>query len=220
MDQSETAHSLSTRKDFIRQIGHDVQGTFFGVSSLCVMLKDAIENGKETNELMDHLMSACQSYKHKLCNFIEYTRFEAGLQDVFMEQINVRELVKMGIEESLPALKEKNIRFGYEVAGEVPEYIFCDEYRFSQIVSNLLTRAASIASAGAEVVMKIEKENELDLSIRVDTTGEGSRAGECNLDLLVVRYLVEAVLKGDIQVAGQPGGRSSFIVRLPMIKPG
>src|SRR5580693_2697382 len=64
-DRRDNTSSLHGRENpahlnatFIRQASHEIQGSFFGVSSLCVLLKDAIGNQGDAGVLLDHLAEA------------------------------------------------------------------------------------------------------------------------------------------------------------------
>src|ERR1700749_3696711 len=78
----------SGKAEFIRQITHDIKGDFFGVSSVCLMLKLAIEKKEDPMAYLDHLSEACQEYKYKLNNFLEYAKFDADLYDTIREPVN------------------------------------------------------------------------------------------------------------------------------------
>src|ERR1700748_3264258 len=86
------AAPASGKADFIRQITHDIKGDFFGVSSVCLILRLAIEKKDDPISILDQLREACEDYKYKLNNFLEYTKFDAGMFDTRPESINPRSL--------------------------------------------------------------------------------------------------------------------------------
>src|SRR6476661_4411631 len=94
----------------IRQASHEIQGAFFSVASVGAMVKLAVENGEETKDLLKHLMDACQTFKYRLSNFLEYTRYDAGLRDTRLEIVNIRPLLKRVVDENRVLANENNVK--------------------------------------------------------------------------------------------------------------
>src|ERR1700743_3447879 len=78
---------------FVRQITHDINGDFYGVTSLCLLLKRAIEKQEDPIPLLDHLTGACRDYTAKLGNFLQYIRLDAGIAETFKEPVDIRNLM-------------------------------------------------------------------------------------------------------------------------------
>jgi signal transduction histidine kinase len=224
----------SSRKGFISQASHEIQGDFFGVSSICAMLKLAVENREETLTLLEHLMDACQLYKYKLSNFIEYTRYDAGLRCAMFEPVDIRTLLIKTIRENKNGAFERNAKIDLHVSDDMPEYIFSDEIRITQICTNLLSNAVNYSTAGTPVLIRVEKESDNTWSIIVEDRGEGmtpellnnvfslsasARSGFKNaggMGLLIARYLAEDILKGKITLSSQPRVGTICKVILPL----
>src|ERR1700742_1008162 len=94
------APPASGKADFIRQITHDIKGDFFGVSSVCLILRLAIEKKDDPISIIDRLTEACDEYKYKLNNFLEYTKFDAGLVETLQEPVSLRSLLAAAVEET------------------------------------------------------------------------------------------------------------------------
>ena len=232
--QIDDRKNSASKAAFVRQASHEIQGAFFGVSSICAMLKLSIENKEETGILLDHLMDACQTYKSKLGNFIEYSRFDAGLKDTLYEPINVRHLLNRVVNEIQDTLLEKATNINLSISDEMPEQILSDEFRIVQICTNLLSNAVNFSPAGSIVLIQVQKEGDNSWAIVVENKGEGMTADTLNsvfklstserytlknpggLGLFVTRYLVEDVLKGKIILSSMPHVETVCKVVLPL----
>jgi signal transduction histidine kinase len=225
--KSKTATHLSSKREFIKRMSHEIQGNFFGVTSVCAMLKIAVENKEDTSALFELLMNACHSYKYTLNNFLEYNRLEAGLRGTIFENIAIRSLIARIINENQPAAAEKQTSIQLSVSDEMPEQITSDEVRISQICTNLLADAIESTRSGGSILVRVKEAGNNQWLLMVEHEGTagpiatdiGLNAGfqdGFNLGLYITRHLIEDVLKGKIIVSGEPNNRISYHVFLPL----
>jgi two-component system, sensor histidine kinase and response regulator len=222
-----TATHLSSKREFIKRVSHEIQGNFFGVTSVCAMLKIAVENKEDTTALFEHLMNACHSYKYTLNNFLEYNRLEAGLRSTIFESISIRSLLARIINENQPAAAEKQTSIELSVSDEMPDQITSDEIRISQICTNLLTYAIESTRSGGSVLVRVKEAGNNQWLLMVEhERGAGPIASDFgsdpgfqdgfNLGLYITRHLIEDILKGKIIVSGEPNDRVSYRVFLSL----
>jgi signal transduction histidine kinase len=225
--------SSPEKASFVRHITHDINGDFYGVASLCFLLKRAIEKKEDPIPLLDHLTGACRDYNTKLGNFIQYTRSDAGIAETFKEPLNIRELLRKMIAEYESLMEEKMLSIDLLISEKVPAQILSDEFKISQVVANLLVNAISFSPHGVPIVLQIDIKNNW-LVIIVKDKGEGMTADQLDcifdpspssrkklknpmgLGLLVSRYLVEDVLKGKLSLASQENIGTEVNVLLPL----
>ncbi|HWB94716.1 MAG TPA: HAMP domain-containing sensor histidine kinase [Puia sp.] len=223
----------SGKADFIRQITHDIKGDFFGVSSVCLMLKLAIEKKDDPTAMLDHLSEACEEYKYKLNNFLEYTKFDAGLDDTIREPVNIRVLLNDAIGETDDRAMPKAIRIELAVSEELPKNIVGDEFRLKHIAENLLVNAINFSAPGSHVAVSAEKRGEywvltvsdsgvgmtqeqIDSLFRSSPAERMSLKNPTGLGLLVVRYLVEDVLEGKMMLTSEARTGTRVEIELPL----
>lgn len=219
--------------EFIRQITHDIKGDFFGVSSVCLMLKLAIEKGNDPTSMLDHLTEACEEYKYKLNNFLEYTKFDAGLYDTIREPVNIRALLKSAIAETENRSAPKAIRIELAVSDQLPKNIVGDEFRLKHITENLLVNAISFSAPGSQIAVSAETQGncwtlsisdsgigmtreQLDSLFKLLPAQRMSLKNPTGLGLLVTRYLVEDVLQGRITLTSEPRTGTRVDLELPL----
>jgi K+-sensing histidine kinase KdpD len=226
---------LSTlKRAFIERITHDVQGSFFGVGSLCITLKNAIDNHNDPTELLDPMMEACQWYRFKLRNFLEFTRSEAGLRGTSSEPIQIRKLIQKVIDEFQFLALENITKVNLSVSTDIPLIIFSDENRLVQIAANLISNAIAFSELGRTISIAVEKELPLNLVMLFEDNGEGMTREQIEsvfslslakrkilnnpsgLGLIVTKYLVEDVLGGRITITSQPQVGTCCKVTLPL----
>jgi len=223
-----------SKANLIRKASHDIQGVFFGVSSLCAMIKDAKGNQRDIEILVDHLLEACHSYKYRLGNFLEFVRLEAGLRDTILERVDIRLLFERIVTENYPVASERKVTINLRVLEGTPDQIITDEFRIAQICNNLLSNAINYSSPGKSVLVQVDSIDQQCLKIVVKDEGTGMTSEQLNtlfalsdadrkclknpggLGLLVTKYLVEDLLKGGLVVSSQPNVGSCCTVIVPI----
>jgi signal transduction histidine kinase len=226
--------SVLVKAIFIRKASHELQGAFFGVSSVVPLLKTAAETGEDPTPLLDHLVHACQAYKYKLGNLLEYSRFDAGMQDRIHERVKIKSLMRRLVSENQGAANEKEIRLSLIISDRMPDLINSDEFRIAQIGANLLSNAVRFSPRGGPVEIRVEKEGGDNWTLVVEDKGAGMTADEISnvfslstlersllknpggLGLLVTRYLVEDIFKGKLTLLSQPQAGTTCKIVLPL----
>jgi len=223
----------SGKADFIRQITHDIKGDFFGVSSVCLILRLAIEKKEDPIIILDRLTEACDEYKYKLNNFLEYTKFDAGIHETIREPVNLRSLLAAAIGDGRTRALPKALRIDFTVAEDIPATITSDEHRLKHITENLLVNAINFSAPGGHILVKAKRNGECwQLSITDNGVGMSQEQQESlfkltpaerrslknptGLGLLVTRYLVEDVLRGKLSFSSEPGKGTRVELELPI----
>lgn len=221
------------KADFIRQITHDIKGDFFGVSSVCLILRLAIEKKEDPITILDRLTEACDEYKYKLNNFLEYTKFDAGIRETIREPVNLRSLLAAAINETHAGALPKALRLDVAIAEDLPATITSDEHRLKHITENLLVNAVNFSAPGGHISVSAQRSgNCWKLSITDNGVGMSqeqqaslfkltpaerrSLKNPTGLGLLVTRYLVEDVLLGKLSFASAPGRGTRVEIELPL----
>lgn len=224
----------SGKADFIRQITHDIKGDFFGVSSVCLILKLAIEKKDDPIGILDRLTEACDEYKYKLNNFLEYTKYDAGLQETLREPVSLRSLLETTIGESRTRALPKAIRIDLSVAEDLPATITSDEHRLKHITENLLINAINFSAPGSYIAVKAEprgdcwllsvsdngigmSQEQLDSLFKLTPAERSRLKNPTGLGLLVTRYLVEDILQGKLSFISEPKMGTRAEVELPLV---
>jgi two-component system phosphate regulon sensor histidine kinase PhoR len=235
-DRDHEPQSMTSGKaDFIRNITHDIKGDFFGVSSMCLILKLAIEKKEDPITILDRLTEACDEYKYRLNNFLEYTKFDAGMRDTLREPVNLQSLLAATIAQAQPRALPKAIKIDLNIAGHLPATITSDEFRLKHITENILVNAINFSAPGSHIAVKAEKRGDcwmltvsdhgigmtreqLDSLFKLTPAERRSLKNPTGLGLLVTRYLVEDVLQGKLSFTSEPGKGTRAEIELPLIE--
>ncbi|MHA4812187.1 sensor histidine kinase [Flavitalea flava] len=206
---------------FLRDICHEIVGTFFSVSGISNRLQLAAENKEETKKLIDTMALSCREYKSKLDNLVEYIRFEGGISKFICESVNIKLLLEDLITETKYAQLKKNITISLSIAKDFPQQIISDGSRILFICTNLLSHVLNLTKTNGAVLIKATiKEGKRWVLQIIDQSGEMTIEDINNPSesgLIITRVIVEKILIGEISVSSELGKGTEFTIELPYL---
>jgi signal transduction histidine kinase len=194
--------------------------------------------GGEVDEEAQHMLSRVDANGARLLGLIndvlDIAKIEAGRMELVNEQMSVSQLASQWKSQMSVLAEQKGIGFEVHVDANLPEKIYGDSQRLTQIATNLLSNAFKFTKEG-KVTMDIGQDND-NWTIRVTDTGIGipphalnyifeefrqvdgsskREFGGTGLGLAIVRNLCRT-MGGSIKVTSELGKGSVFTVALPL----
>ena len=188
----------------------------------------------EYRETLEACQRAAQRMRKLIESLLELARLDAGQEPMKHERFDLSRVARDCVELVRPLAAERNV----EIRCELPAAeCVGDAERVGQVVTNLVSNAIHFNREGGEVRLQTRAENGT-VFLKVSDTGVGipnedvphiferfyrvdkSRSriqGKTGLGLAICKAIVEAH-SGAIDVNSQPGGGSTFEVRLPAHK--
>ena len=199
----------------IRKATHEVAGSFFSISSAAALLKMSLEKEEDITVIVEHLVEACQDFKYRLGNLLEYTKCHAGLLDARLDTVRCRPFISRMAAECLAFAGEYGVGIDTRLTDAVPETIVLDEYRLAIVINNLLKSAITLTPAGGQVLLAIGSDTRESITLFLSNTEKvpGAPTPESwlapeqpeepsgrthRMDLTVTQYLVEQIFGGKL----------------------
>jgi signal transduction histidine kinase len=166
---------------------------------------------------------------------LDLSKIEAGRLELVSEPITLRKLVEQWRAQVSVLAEDKLLAFNIQVDDTLPETLYGDAERLSQITINLLSNAIkfttkgsvtlALRAAGSEWLMEVTDTgmgippHALDVIFeqfrQVDASSSRSQGGT-GLGLTIVRNLAR-LMGGTVSVQSTVGVGSTFTVRLPLV---
>ena len=233
-EQAEAANQA--KSDFLATISHEIRTpmtVFMGAVEQLAVISDE----PKQRRLID-LASRSSERLHSLINdLLDFAKIEARRIDIAEDWFPLRSSLE-GLVTMLSATAgEKGLALTLEVPASCPEKILGDQYRFEQVMINLIGNAIKFTDCGAVHVLTRCGDGVLEIAIsdtgigipadklehifetfsQVDNSST-RRHGGTGLGLAISRGLIE-LMGGKIGVTSRPGAGSTFTLSLPLGPP-
>jgi signal transduction histidine kinase/DNA-binding response OmpR family regulator len=240
--RSEAEEANQTKSQFLANMSHELRTPLNAIIGYSEMLHEEVrEDGNEAYAADLGKITGSGRYLLELINgVLDLAKIESGKMDVFLEDLDVAELVH-GVEGTVQPLVSKNENTLELVGLDGLGHMRSDATKLRQILFNLLSNASKFTEQGT---LRLEASRGSQggqdwLIFRVSDTGIGmaeeqlahvfeefSQAdattqreyGGTGLGLAITKRFCE-LLGGSIGATSELGGGSCFVVRLPARAP-
>ncbi|WP_410507121.1 PAS domain S-box protein [Methanosarcina hadiensis] len=225
-----------TKSEFLTNMSHELKTPLNSIIGFSDLLKEGIAGplNEKQSRYAQFISSSGKNLLNIISGILEFSRTEAGEDELNLEEFSVDESINLVISTSLPQIQKKNIKLNYNPENKTL-CIFADENKFRQIIFNLLSNAIKFTPKGGSIDISLKQEADAAV-IMVKDTGIGMPGNSLNdifkpfvqlesfssrnfegtgLGLALVKRYVE-MHGGNISVESEPGKGSSFRIELPL----
>ena len=229
--------SARLKSEFMSTMSHELRTPLNAMLGFCGILLEGM--GGEIDADARHMIERVNSNSSRLLTLInevlDLAKIEAGRMELMSRPFSPRTLSEQWQSQMHVLAEQKGLTFTIEVDSSLPDTIYGDADRITQIVINLLSNAFKFTEKGG---VKLDlKRDDLNWIIRVTDSGVGipphainyifdefrqvdgsSRRvyGGTGLGLAIVRNLC-LMMKGNVKVSSELNKGSVFTITLPCI---
>lgn len=230
---AENANKL--KSSFLANMSHEIRTPLNGVMGMAQLL-----GRTELNETQkDYVKTICSSSTSLLTiieDVLDISKIEAGLIELWEEEYDVEELVKIAVNTVSGIAVNKGLNIRYQINEDCHENYTGDPKRIRQVLINMLGNAVKFTDSG-EISVLVEKNNDGKLLFKINDTGPGITAinqlkifdrfsqvdntdqrshGGSGLGLTISKDLCH-LMGGEIGVDSTPGNGSTFWFTIPAV---
>jgi len=232
-DITEIKKVEKVKEDFVSNVSHELRTPLTTIKGFIETLKME-EEDEQKNKYLDIM----QKHTDRLINIVKdlltLSKLEKGEEALNKQQIDFEELVQNLNKIYQPKTHEKGLEYNVHVDSDI-DYVG-DEFKISQIITNLIDNAIKYTDEG-EVSLSISKKNQ-NLRIEVEDTGIGipeedrkriferfyvadksrsRKSGGTGLGLSIIKHII-MLHSGTISVESTPGEGTKFEIELPDLR--
>ena len=210
---------MQGRGEFLRSTSHDLRGNI-GIIQGAVSMLGMADTDEERTYMMVMLQRNIRQATQMLTELLDYSRMEAGHEELNISLVDVDELIKALVNSAQPLAEEQGLWLRAEHSA--PLTVMGDAVKISRITQNLLLNAIKYTQKGGVTISHGELDNDY-WQLTVADTGPGllwpvpekksHEQGE-GIGLFIVRQLCE-FLGGRVSVDSEPEKGTRFQVVLP-----
>ncbi|HJN79175.1 MAG TPA: ATP-binding protein [Flavobacteriaceae bacterium] len=229
----------SYRKEFLGNVSHELKTPLFTIQGYILTLLDGALKDKSVR---DKYLKRAAKGVDRLINIVLdldlITQFESGIKIVDKEKFDIVELIQNVFDLIEIESDKNNIKLLYDKDYSNPIYVFADEERILQVLTNLLINSLKYGVDGGRTEVSIEMSNNDKILIKVSDDGIGvssdhlprlferfyrvdatrsRKKGGSGLGLSIVKHIVEAHNE-NIYVDSELGKGTTFSFTLDKYK--
>ena len=96
---------------------------------------------EKVRESLDKIITSSNHLLKLINNVLDMSRIESGRMVLEESWVNIREIIEEVTNLMQPEIHYKEQEYEYRVAENIPDYVFCDRLRVTQLLLNLLSNA-------------------------------------------------------------------------------
>lgn len=234
--KAELVRSNLSRKVFLQETSHEIRNplnAIFGIVQLMRMDLNKAADPETLPEMVDNLYVASFNVKDIINNVLELSRIEAGhLNEVKRKQVNIRTAIRNAANIYEYVANTKGVHIEQQFDNNLPDFIYTDETKLSQIINNLLTNAIKFTRSNSVITIYggikekswfisitdqgggIEKEK-LEKIFEPFVTEKSTFVEGTGLGLYISKHFAE-LLEGNIMVDCEEDISTTFTVSFPL----
>ncbi|MFN8661571.1 MAG: PAS domain-containing sensor histidine kinase [Thermomicrobiales bacterium] len=232
LDHTQAANQVTRR--FLTMMSHELRTplqAILGYAEL-VLATAPRDLQAETLEDIRTIHAAARRLVRLIAQMLDFSRLEAGQQEIQLEPVTLATIVEEVVQESAPQAAAKHLRVDIDIPDRLPR-VLGDAMAIHQILLNLVSNAIKFTHAGGIAISARATADEVTIAV-ADTgigmepevvdhifeefwqaeSGMTRRFEGSGLGLAITRGLTDA-LGGQLTVESVPGDGSRFQLTLP-----
>ncbi|MCL3780760.1 transporter substrate-binding domain-containing protein [Prolixibacteraceae bacterium JC049] len=218
---------------FLANMSHEIRTPMNGILGFTELLKSSYYSKEEQHSFIDIIQQSGERMLSTINNIIDLSKIESGAEEVYIEKVDVEEILQELHLFFHQEAKEKGLDLILNEPEKISENFETDGYKLNSIVTNLIKNAIKFTEEGNVTIEYAFAEGFLE--IKVTDTGIGISKDKHNavfgqfiqadtshtrgsegsgLGLSISRGYAK-LLGGDMRIESEEGKGSCFYVRIP-----
>jgi len=231
----ESAIEVSRLKsDFLATMSHEIRTPMNGVIGMASLLQQTRLSIEQT-EYVQSLKFSGEQLLHLINDILDFSKIESGKMELEHKPFSLIEAVEKVLTLFTPKALDKKLKLFTVFDPDIPEFIFGDENRLRQVLSNLVDNAIKFTPVGYILISAELRESTREIKIHVRDSGIGipeskrlrlfesfyqvdasvtRKFGGSGLGLAICKRISQ-LMGGDLTICSREGNGSIFTVSLP-----
>eukprot|EP00897_Mesotaenium_endlicherianum_P005923 jgi/Mesen1/5359/ME000267S04506 len=154
-EEREQQVAATAKRLFVANISHELRTPVNSIIACSDLLQDSRTLLPDERELAQMIKGSGQQLLSLITDILDYAKLEAGKMELHPVELSIWACLDFCMEMIVLRSQSKGLDLSYNVAEGVPHWIWADEVRLTQILTNLLTNASKFTEEGGEVEVSV-----------------------------------------------------------------
>jgi len=222
------------KSEFLANMSHEIRTPLNAVIGFSRQLAKYAHDNKQI-EYTRTINRAATQLLTVIDDILNFSKLDAGNMEIKNIEFNLREYLEDTVSMLSPAAHDKKIEMVLLIGSDVPDTVYADPLRITQVMTNLVNNAVKFTDEGS-IITHVKMVDNESLSISIIDTGIGigddakedlfrpfyqedasvtRKRGGTGLGLVISRSLVE-MMGGNIEFESQQGRGTTFTITIPI----
>ena len=134
-------HAADAKSTFLSNMSHDIRTPMNAIIGFANIAGEHLNEPEKVRESLDKIITSSNHLLKLINNVLDMSRIESGRMVLEESWVNIREIIEEVTNLMQPEIHYKEQEYEYRVAENIPDYVFCDRLRVTQLLLNLLSNA-------------------------------------------------------------------------------
>jgi signal transduction histidine kinase/CheY-like chemotaxis protein len=230
------------KSEFLSNMSHEIRTPMSAIIGMIAIAKNTDDVARK-DDCLGKMEEASNHLLGIINDVLDMSKIEANKLELFGEDFSFSGLIERVLNVSAFQVRQKDLTLKLNLDPNIPDALFGDVQRISQVITNLLSNAVKFTPEGGLITLTSQlidspEQERPQISIVIADTGIGigeeqmtrlfqpfqqaesstaRRFGGTGLGLVISKRIVD-LMGGSISVESQPGKGTSFGVVLPLEK--
>ncbi len=158
-------------------ISHELRTPLNGIIGLSRILLEG-ELSEQQREYLKTINISAVSLGHIFSDIIDLEKIDSRRIELFRSEIEFSQLISNISHFANLMADQKKIKFSIKYDDNLPDFVFVDNARLSQILWNLVNNAVKFTPSGGEISLKVERRDHDHYAFILKDTGIGIKKSE------------------------------------------
>ena len=224
----------ASKTEFLANMSHEIRSPLNAIIGFSHVVKNLINKNESVDKItsyMDNIELSSNNLASIINDILDLSKIEAGKHELSEDWFSPEQVVKNAYNICKAQAIEKKLLYNYELSSSIPEKLFGDNTKLTQVLLNLIGNAIKFTDSGNSVVVKAGMDNDkltmsvVDQGIGIDKknldaifnpfeqvdSSTTRNYGGTGLGLSITKSLVE-LMNGKIEVFSEVNKGSTFTV--------
>lgn len=149
------------KSDFFASMSHEIRTPLNGIVGLVELLIAEKVDPVETKDYLNTIKKSSDDLLNVINDVLDLSKIESEKMQLLPTNTNIKDLCKRLTLLYTEKAMQKGISLKLDFGDDLPQWVFVDEHRMSQVLTNLISNAIKFTDSGG-VVLKIRGEQQHD----------------------------------------------------------
>nr|AML79123.1 putative LOV domain-containing protein [Cosmarium subtumidum] len=147
--------AVLAKRQFVANLSHEIRTPMNAIIACSQLLADSAGLSDDQQELVQMVSGSGQQLLSLISDILDFSKLEANKMSMHDREFSIWGCLDFCMEMLVLKSQTKGLDLAYNVDPSVPRWIWADEVRLRQILTNLLSNAAKFTDEGGEVEVSV-----------------------------------------------------------------